>query len=139
MSGFANPPDEELAALLRGVRTIAVVGLSPNPWRASHSVSAYMAQAGYRIVPVNPGVRAVLGQRAWPRLADVPEPVDLVDIFRRSELAGAHVDEAIAKGARAVWLQEGVWDEAAAARARAAGLVVVMDRCLMVEHRRLLG
>jgi predicted CoA-binding protein len=119
--------------------TWAVVGLSADPRRDSHRIAALLQRRGHRIVPVNPQVEEVLGERAWPSLQAVPAElgIDVVDVFRRSELAGAHVDEAIAVGARAVWLQLGVIDEAAAARARAAGLPVVMDRCPAIELGRL--
>src|SRR5262245_3405093 len=122
--------------ILDECKTIAVVGLSSNPMRSSFGVSRYMQQRGYRIIPVNPNETEVLGERAYASLADIPERFDLVDIFRRSEEAGAHVDEAIRLGARAVWLQEGVIDEDAAARALGAGLMVVMDRCILKEHMR---
>jgi predicted CoA-binding protein len=116
-------------------RTWAVVGLSPDPWRASHGVAEFLLARGYRVIPVNPqaGCEEILGQRCYPDLASIPEPVDVVDIFRRVEEAGGHVDEAIAVGAKAVWMQLGVIDETAAARARAAGLDVVMDRCPKIE------
>jgi predicted CoA-binding protein len=120
--------------ILRAARTIAVVGLSANPRRPSHGVARYLQRAGYRIIPVNPNIGEVLGERAYPTLSELPEPVDVVDVFRRSEFAGAIVDEAIAIRARAVWLQDGVIDEAAAQRARAAGLDVVMDDCMMRRH-----
>lgn len=122
--------------ILSECKTIAVVGLSSNPIRPSYGVSRYMQQHGYRIIPVNPNETEVLGEKAYATLRDVPEPVELVDIFRRSEDAGAIVDEAIALGAKAVWLQEGVIDEAAAQRALDAGLLVVMDRCILKEHMR---
>lgn len=130
-----NP--EAIKDILEGSRTIAVIGLSSNPSRPSNSVSAYMQSRGYKIIPVNPNEESVLGEKAYARLEDVPEHVDIVDIFRRSEEAGAHVDEAIRIGARAVWLQEDVIDHEAAARATGAGLVVVMDRCILKEHLRL--
>jgi predicted CoA-binding protein len=117
-------------------RTIAVVGLSSTPSRPSHGVAAYMQRAGYRIIPVNPNENEVLGERAYDALADVPEQIDLVDVFRRSEEAGVAVDQAIAVGAKAVWLQEGVIDHEAAQRASDAGLLVVMDRCWLKEHIR---
>ncbi|TMD85629.1 MAG: CoA-binding protein [Chloroflexi bacterium] len=120
--------------MLRSARTIAVVGLSANPRRPSHGVARYLQRAGYRIIPVNPNVAEVLGERAYPTLAQLPGPVDVVEVFRRSEFAGGIVDEAIAIGAGAVWLQDGVVDEAAAERARAAGLDVVMDDCMMRRH-----
>ncbi|TMB72169.1 MAG: CoA-binding protein [Chloroflexi bacterium] len=120
--------------ILRSARTIAVVGLSANPRRPSHGVARYLQRAGYRIIPVNPNVSEVLGERAYATLSELPGPVDVVEVFRRSEYAGAIVDEAIAIGAGAVWLQDGVVDDAAAERARAAGLDVVMDDCMMRRH-----
>ncbi|HEX8458375.1 MAG TPA: CoA-binding protein [Pyrinomonadaceae bacterium] len=123
--------------ILDECKTIAVVGLSSNTWRASNSVSAYMQSKGYRIIPVNPNETEVIGERAYATLADVPEEFQLVNVFRRSEEAGAVVDEAIRAGAKAVWLQEGVIDRAAARRALDAGLLVVMDRCILKEHARL--
>jgi predicted CoA-binding protein len=120
--------------ILRSARTIAVVGLSANPRRPSHGVARYLQRAGYRIIPVNPNVAEVLGERAYPTLSELPEPVDVVEVFRRSDFAGPIVDEAITIGAGAVWLQDGVVDEAAAERARAAGLDVVMDDCMMRRH-----
>jgi uncharacterized protein len=131
--------DEAAVRLMLGLRTGAVVGLSPDPARDSHRIAALLQRRGHRIVPVNPRVEEVLGERAWPSLADVPADVgiEVVDVFRRSSLAGAHVDEAIAIGARGVWLQLGVVDGAAAARARAAGLAVVMNRCPAIELPRL--
>jgi predicted CoA-binding protein len=130
---------DAIERILRECRTIAVVGLSSNQSRPSYHVAAYMKQQGYRVIPVNPHENMVLDERAYRSLGDVPETIDLVDIFRRSEQAGAVVDEAIKIGAKAVWLQEGVVDEAAADRARRAGLLVVMDRCWLKEHRRAHG
>ena len=118
-------------------RTIAVVGLSSNPMRPSNGVARYMQRAGYRVIPVNPNETKVLDEQAFAALADVPGEIDLVDVFRRSSEAGAAVDEAIRAGAKAVWLQEGVIDQAAAERALAAGLLVVMNRCWLKEHARL--
>jgi predicted CoA-binding protein len=123
--------------ILNECKTIAVVGLSSNTWRASNSVSAYMQSKGYRIIPVNPNETGVLDEKAYASLAEVPEKFDLVNVFRRSEEAGAVVDEAIRAGAKAVWLQEGVVDTAAAKRALEAGLLVVMDRCILKEHARM--
>ena len=120
-----------------GCRTWAVVGCSPSPGRDSHRIAALLQQRGHRVIPVNPNCDEVLGERAYARLEDIPERVDVVDIFRRSDAAGAHVDEAIAIGAKAVWMQLDVIDEAAAERARAAGLEVVMDRCPAIEIPRL--
>ena len=129
----------EGARLLTEAKTIAVVGLSGKRLRTSYGVSEYMRSAGYRIIPVNPHETEVFGEKSWPDLEAVPEHVDVVNIFRRSEFAGPVVDAAIRIGARGVWMQEGVLDEAAAARARAAGLIVVMDRCILKEHRRMLS
>ncbi|HJZ69781.1 MAG TPA: CoA-binding protein [Blastocatellia bacterium] len=128
-----NKP-EVIDEILRDTNTIAVIGLSSDPGRPSNSVSHYMQSHGYRIVPVNPNETEVFGEKAYARLEDVPDKVDLVNIFRRSEEAGRHVDEAIRIGARSVWLQERVIDEEAARRALEAGLTVVMDRCILKEH-----
>ena len=123
--------------LLGKSRTIAVVGLSNKRTRPSYSVSEYMQGHGYRIIPVNPNITEVLGEKAYARLEDVPEPIDIVDVFRRSEFVPDIVESAIRLGAAAVWMQEGVMHEEAAQRARAAGLTVVMDRCILKEHGRL--
>lgn len=128
--------EEAIRRILDECRTIAVVGLSSDSWRPSNSVSAYMRRNGYTVIPVNPNETEVFGEKAYPDLASVPAKVELVDVFRRSEEAGKAVDEAIAVGAKAVWLQEGVIDPAAAQRALAAGLLVVMDRCWLKEHMR---
>jgi predicted CoA-binding protein len=130
-----NDP-ETIKRILEECRTIAVVGLSSDPSRASNGVAGYMRRQGYRVIPVNPNEREVFGEKAYASLADVPEKVDLVDVFRRSSEAGAVVDEAIRLGAKAVWLQEGVIDRAAAERALDAGLLVVMDRCWLKDHVR---
>ena len=122
--------------LLAVSKTIAVVGLSNSRFRPSYGVAEYLQQAGFRIIPVNPNETQVLGEKSYARLEDVPDAVDIVDIFRRSEFVAPIVDSAIAIGAKAVWMQEGVEDEAAAARARSAGLFVVMDRCSLKEHRK---
>ena len=127
---------ETIQRILDEYRTIAVVGLSSDPYRPSNSVSAYMRRSGYRVIPVNPNETSVFGETAYPDLYAVPEKVELVDVFRRSSEAGKAVDEAIAVGAKAVWLQEGVIDNAAAQRALDAGLMVVMDRCWLKEHAR---
>ena len=131
--------DAYLRDILTGARTIAVVGASPREHRASHRVMRFLQQHGYRAIPVNPLAigNDILGERVYASLAEVPEPVDMVDIFRRSELAGAAVDEAIAIGAKSVWMQLDVIDEAAAARAEAKGIKVVMDRCPAIEIPRL--
>jgi len=128
-----------VAELLRRAKTIAVVGLSSRRFRPSYGVSEYMQRSGYRIIPVNPNEQEVLGEKSYARLEDIPEHVDIVDIFRRSEHAGPVVDAAIRIGAGAVWMQEGVVDHGAAERARKAGLEVVMDRCILKEHQRHLG
>ncbi|HEX2268708.1 MAG TPA: CoA-binding protein [Pyrinomonadaceae bacterium] len=127
---------ETISRILDECRTIAVVGLSSDPMRPSHGVSNYMRRQGYRVIPVNPNETEVFGEKAYPELAAVPEKIDLVDVFRRSDEAGKAVDEAIAVGAKAVWLQEGVIDRDAAQRALDAGLLVVMDRCWLKEHMR---
>ena len=130
-----NSP-ETIRRILDECRTIAVVGLSSDPSRASNSVSGYMRRQGYRVIPVNPNETSVFGEKSYPDLFAVPEKIDLVDVFRRSDEAGKSVDEAIAVGAKAVWMQEGVIDAAAAQRAVEAGLLVVMDRCWLKEHIR---
>ena len=127
---------ETIRRILDECRTIAVVGLSSDPSRASNSVSGYMRRQGYRVIPVNPNETSVFGEKSYPDLFAVPEKIDLVDVFRRADEAGKAVDEAIAVGAKAVWLQEGVIDAAAAQRAEDAGLMVVMDRCWLKEHIR---
>ena len=129
--------DEAIRRVLTEHRTWAVVGCSPDPFRDSHRIAALLQARGYRVIPVNPAVDEVLGERAYASLHELPEPPDVVDIFRRSDHAGRHVDEAIDVGAKAVWLQLGVIDVAAAERARAAGLDVVMDRCPAIELPRL--
>jgi predicted CoA-binding protein len=120
--------------ILQTSRTIAIVGLSPDPHRPSHGVARYLQRAGYRIIPVNPNIEEVLGERAYANLRDVPDHVDVVDVFRRSQFVAPIADDAIAINAKALWLQDGVIDEAAADRARAAGLDVVMDDCMMRRH-----
>ncbi len=136
--GFAMQDDERIRDILASVKTIAVVGWSPRPERPSHGVAAFLARRGYRVIPVNPGQagQSALGETVRATLAEAGR-VDMVDIFRRSEAAGAVVDEAIALGAKVVWMQLGVIDEAAAGRARAAGLQVVMNRCPAIEIPRL--
>jgi predicted CoA-binding protein len=125
-----------VAQILRGGKTIAVVGLSSNPMRASHGVAEYLKNTGYRIIPVNPNETEVLGEKAYARLEDVPEPVDIVDVFRRAEEVPAVAESAIKIKAKVLWMQLGIENAEAAERARAAGLVVVEDSCLMVEHKR---
>ena len=134
-----NPSDREIAERLQRVRTIAVVGLSADPSRPSHEVAAELQAAGFRIIPVRPGGGEILGERVYPDLASIPERVDLVDVFRRPEHVAGVIDEVLAAGLDFVWLQDGVIDEAAAARARAAGVFVVMDRCLKRDGLPLLA
>lgn len=129
---------ERIPEILRSCHTIAVVGLSSSPMRPSNGVAAYLQRVGYRIIPVNPNETEVLGEKCYVRLEDVPEKIDMVDIFRRSEYVPDIVESAIKIGAKAIWMQEGVIHEAAAERASQAGLDVVMDRCTLKEHRRLL-
>jgi predicted CoA-binding protein len=131
-----NEP-ETIQSVLTTMTRWAVVGCSPDPHRDSHEVSRFLQRRGFTVMPVNPSCDEILGERCYPDLASVPEPIDVVDIFRRSAGAGRHVDEAIAIGAKAVWLQLGVIDRAAAARAEKAGLLVVMDRCPKIELPRL--
>jgi predicted CoA-binding protein len=125
--------------LLRDSKTIAVVGLSGRRSRPSYGVSEYMQSQGYRIIPVNPNEAEILGEKSWATLDEVPERIDIVDIFRRSEAVPEVVDAAIRIGARGIWMQEGVVNEEAAAKARDAGLEVVMDRCILKEHRKMLA
>jgi uncharacterized protein len=129
--------DEGIRELLSSTRTIALVGASPNPQRASHSVMHYMLDRGYRVIPVNPNVKEVLGQKTVASLTDIQEPVDMVDVFRKSEDAGPVCDQAIAIGAKSIWMQLGVINEEGARRAEAAGLKVIMDRCPAIDMPRL--
>lgn len=123
--------------VLYGAKTIAIVGLSSNTLRASYFVGYYLQRHGFRVIPVNPRETEILGEKSYPSLRDVPEPVEMVDVFRRPEFVAGVVDDALAIGAKILWLQLGVIDVAAAERARAAGLTVVMDRCPAIEYRRL--
>ena len=126
---------DPIADVLRSARTIAVVGLSDNPLRPSHGVAAYLQAQGYRVIPVNPNISEALGEQAYPSLLDVPEKIDIVDIFRRSQFVEEVVDQAIKLKISAVWMQEEVIHEKAADKARHAGIFVVMDRCILLEHR----
>ncbi len=126
---------DAISGLLKQAKTIAVVGLSSSPMRPSYGVAAYMQSQGYRIIPVNPNIHGALGEKAYASLADVPEKIDIVNVFRRSEFVPAVVEQAIALKVPAIWLQEGVVHEAAAAQARQAGILVVMDQCILKEHR----
>jgi len=125
--------------ILRKYRTVAVVGLSSNAERPSHRVARYLKQQGYRIIPVNPRETEVLGEKSYPDLCAVEEPIDVVDIFREPKAVPRLVAQAMYVGAKAVWMQEGIVHEAAAARARRAGMAVVMNHCMMKEHRRIMG
>ena len=128
--------DEDIRYALEQTRTWAVVGCSPDPGRDSHRIAALLQRRGFRVIPVNPAATEILGERCFANVHEIGEPVDVVDVFRRSSEAGVHVDEAIAIGAKAVWMQLGVVDEDAARRARDAGLLVVMDRCPKIEWPR---
>ncbi len=129
------PQSDPIAELLRNSKTIAVVGLSADPFRPSHGVSAYMQGHGYRIIPVNPNIKECLGQTAYRSLLDVPEKIDIVNVFRRPEFVEAVVDQAIQLKVPAIWMQEEVIHERAAEKARRAGIFVVMDQCILKEHR----
>ena len=128
------PQSDQIAALLKSAKTIAVVGLSNDPMRASHGVSAYMQSHGYHIIPVNPQIESSLGEKAYASLSDLPEKVDIVNIFRRPEFVEEIVEQAIRLRVPAIWMQEDVVHEKAAAKARGAGIFVVMDRCILKEH-----
>jgi uncharacterized protein len=132
----APPSADPILDILQKYKTIAVVGLSSNPMRPSHGVSEYIQSRGYRILPVNPNEREVLGEKSYARLEDVPEKIEIVDIFRRPEEVPPVVDAAIRVGAKVVWMQLGIENQAAAEKARAAGLTVVMDACILIEHKK---
>ena len=134
---FQNPADDMIRTILSTPQTIAVVGCSPNPERDSHRIAQLLQRKGHRVIPVNPGQREILGETCYDSLKDIPTQVDMVDIFRRSEFVAPLVDDAIAIGAKIVWMQLGVIDEEAAQKAQQAGLTVVMDRCPAIEYRRL--
>ena len=134
-----TPVTDEITELLKRAKTIAVVGLSDSPLRPSHGVAAYMQSHGYRIIPVNPAIKGALGEKAVGALSEIQEKIDIVDVFRRPEGVPEVVDEAIKLGVPAIWLQEGVIHEEAAAKARQAVIFVVMDKCILKEHRRRLS
>jgi uncharacterized protein len=136
--GWQNPSPDKIRELLRRAKTVAVVGLSSNPERASHGVARYLQEHGYHIIPVNPRETEVLGEKAYPDLKSVPLPVDIVDVFRSSDAALPITEEAIAIGASAVWLQESVISTDAFKKGEEAGLIMVMDRCIYKEHVRLI-
>jgi hypothetical protein len=127
---------DQISEILNSAKNIAVVGLSSSPLRPSYGVSAYMQSAGYHIIPVNPSINGALGEKAYPTLLDVPEKIDIVNIFRRSEFVAEIVEQAIQLKVPCIWMQEEVVDEAAAEKARQAGICVVMDRCILKEHRK---
>ncbi len=127
---------DPIGEILKKFKTIAVVGLSSNPARPSHVVASYMQGAGYRIIPVNPNEREVLGEKSYPRVEDVPERIEIVDIFRRAEDVPPVVEGAIRVGAKVVWMQLGIVNDEAGEKARAAGITVVMDACILVEHKK---
>lgn len=127
----------EISSILKSSKTIAVVGLSDNPDRPSYGVSKYIQSAGYRIIPVNPAAAEILGEKSYPDLKSIPEKIDIVDIFRKPDAVPAIVEEAIAIKAKTIWMQEGVVHEGAAEAAKKAGLHVVMDKCILKEHRKL--
>jgi predicted CoA-binding protein len=133
----SNATSEEMTKLLRSAKTIAVIGASLKPERPAHWISVYLKEQGYRVIPVNPGHAEILGERCYKSLSEVPEPVDIVDIFREPGAVPAIVEEAIACKAKAIWMQEGIVHNAAAEKARAAGLLVVMNKCIYKEHARL--
>src|SRR5262245_22609242 len=130
----SNPSDQELKELLTNATTIAIVGASPNPDKASYGIMQKLLSVGYNVVPINPTETEILGQRSYPSLIDVTEPIDIVDVFRRAEATPAIADDAITIGAKALWLQTGIASEDAAARAKAGGLIVVMDTCIGATH-----
>lgn len=134
---FSNPEPEAIRALLKGVKTIAVVGFSPIPSRPSHNIARAMQRYGFRIIPVRPGLESGLGERAYPDLASVPGPIDLVNVFRAGDKVAPVVNECLRLGLTAVWMQDGVVNEAAAARALQGGMTVVMDRCVLRDYTRL--
>jgi uncharacterized protein len=132
-----NATPAEVREILQTAKTVAVVGLSDKPDRDSHRVAAYLQRAGYRIIPVNPAVAEVLGEKSYASLRDVPEKIDVVDVFRRADAVPPIVDDAIAVGAKAVWMQDGIVHNEAAEKARAVGLKVVMSMCMLREHMRM--
>ena len=137
MSTFENPPDMTIREILATPRTVAVVGCSPDPDRDSHRIAALLKAKGHRVIPVNPSCQEILGERCFASVRDIPEPVEMVDVFRRPEFVDQIADDAIAVGAKILWLQLEVINEPAASKAQDAGLTVVMDRCPAIEYRRL--
>lgn len=133
-----NADSEEIRRILSTYKTVAVIGISPKEHRPSHWIAQYLKEQGYRVIGVNPGHEQILGEKVYPSLSEVPEPVDIVDIFRRPEAVDEIVEEAIAKKAKVIWMQEGIVNNQAAQRARAAGLTVVMNKCIYKEHQTLI-
>jgi len=133
-----NPPPEEIVAILRKYKVVAIVGLSPKPERDSHQVAKYMKENDYTVVPVNPGQKDILGEKCYPNLKAIPFPVDIVDIFRKPDAVPPIVYDAVEIGAKAIWMQLGIVHNEAAEKAREAGLEVVMDRCMKIEHMRMI-
>ena len=131
--------DAQLKRILETTRTIATVGLSSSPEKASYGIARYLQSQGYRVIPVNPSADEILGEKSYPDLTSIPDKIDVAQLFRPSDEVPPFVDQAVEIGAKVVWMQEGITNEAAAAKAQAAGLEVVMDRCVRVEHRRLIG
>ena len=136
---MTNPTDAQIEALLRQSKTIAVVGLSPDPTRPSNGIARYLQRSGYRVIPVNPNATEVLGEKCYPSLRHIPEPVDIVNVFRRPEFLDAFAAGAIAMHAKALWMQQGIANPEAAVRVTEAGLLAIQDRCIMIEHMRLVG
>ena len=136
---FSNPEPDQIGDLLKRVKTIALVGFSPDPGRPSHNIGRMMRRYGFRIIPVRPGIAEGLGEKAYPDLASVPDPIDLVNVFRASSHVASIVDDCLRLGLKAIWLQDGVIDEAAAERAVAGGMSVIMDRCILRDYTRLVG
>ncbi len=136
--GWSNPDEDEIARLLRESRTIAVVGCSPKPERTSHQIAAFLIEQGYEVFPVHPKAEEILGRKVYPSLSDIPEPVDIVDVFRKPEATPPIAEQAVQIGAKALWLQQGIVNEDAWRIATEAGLMCIMDRCIAVMHRLLI-
>jgi len=134
-----NISDDDLKKLLQEVSSIAVVGISADPAKPSNRVASYLKQHGYHIIPVNPAAEEILGEKCYPDLKSTPEPIDVVDVFRRPEFLPPIADEAVAVGAKVLWMQEGVTNEEAAKKAESGGLTVIQDACMLKEHSRLIG
>jgi len=138
ISHWQNPSDEEISALLNSATSIAVVGCSPNPERTSHQIAAFLLDHGYHVIPVHPQAKEILGQQVYPKLADIPEVIDIVDVFRRQEFTPDIAEQAVAIQAKTLWLQQGIVNEQAWDIARDGGMTCIMDRCIAVMHRLLI-